>query len=175
MTPHANIYLVGLMGAGKTTVGRHLAKQMHRRFLDCDHEIESRTGVGIPTIFEIEGEAGFRLREKQMLAELAQETDLVLATGGGVVLAPENRQLLRETGTVVYLYASPEVLHARTRHDRNRPLLQVADPHGKLVELFQQRDPFYRELAHIVIEGRIGGAAALAEQIEQEIQARCEP
>jgi shikimate kinase len=175
VTPHANIYLVGLMGAGKTTVGRHLAKQMHRRFLDCDHEIESRTGVGIPTIFEIEGEAGFRLREKQMLAELAQETDLVLATGGGVVLAPENRQLLRETGTVVYLYASPEVLHARTRHDRNRPLLQVADPHGKLVELFQQRDPFYRELAHIVIEGRIGGAAALAEQIEQEIQARCEP
>ncbi len=171
----ANIYLVGLMGAGKTTVGRHLAKRLHRRFLDCDHEVESRTGVSIPTIFEIEGESGFRTRETQMLAELAQETDLVLATGGGAVLAAENRRRLRETGTVIYLYAAPQVLYARTRHDRNRPLLEVADPLCRLTELFRQRDPLYREIADIVIEDTDGTAAALAQQIEQEIRARCEP
>jgi shikimate kinase len=175
VTPCANIYLVGLMGAGKTTVGRHLARRLHRRFLDCDHEIEARTGVNIPTIFEIEGEAGFRRREAQVLAELAQETDLILATGGGAVLTAENRRRLRETGTVIYLYAAPEVLYARTRHDRNRPLLQVADPLARLTELFQQRDVLYREVAHVVIEDRDGSAAALAQQIERELQARCEP
>jgi shikimate kinase len=109
-----------------------------------------------------------------MLAELATKRDLVLATGGGAVLAPENRKLLRDSGTVIYLSATPDLLHARTRHDRNRPLLQVADPLAKLVELFQQRDPLYRELAHIVIEGQDGGAVALAQQIEQELAARCE-
>lgn len=171
--PNANIYLVGLMGAGKTTVGRQLAKRLHRRFLDSDHEIEARTGVRIPVIFEIEGEAGFRKRESQVLDELAREHDLVLATGGGAVLAAENRQCLRQSGCVVYLCASPEVLYQRTRRDRNRPLLQVDDPLGRLRELFAQRDPLYREVADIVIESRDGAAAALVQKIEKELRTRC--
>jgi shikimate kinase len=175
VTRCANIYLVGLMGAGKTTVGRQLAKRLNRRFFDSDHEIESRTGVRVPVIFEIEGESGFRKRESQMLAELSQEANLVVATGGGVVLADENRRRLRDTGFVVYLCAPPAVLYERTRFDRNRPLLQVEDPLAKLTELFQQRDPLYREVAHIVVEGKDGGAAALVQQIEKELPARCEP
>lgn len=162
------------MGAGKTTVGRQLAKRLHRRFLDADHEVEARTGVRIPVIFEIEGEAGFRRREALVIDELSREEGLVLATGGGVVLARENRQRLRETGLVVYLSAPPEVLYERTRHDRNRPLLQVADPLAKLGELYAQRDPLYREVAHIVVEGQRGGVAALTQQVEEELRARCE-
>ena len=175
MTRCANIYLVGLMGAGKTTVGRQLAKRLNRRFFDSDHEIESRTGVRVPVIFEIEGEAGFRKRETQMLAELSRQTDLVVATGGGAVLAEENRRCMHDTGIVVYLSAPPLVLHERTRLDRNRPLLRVEDPLARLSELFQQRDPLYREVAHIVVDSKQGGAAALVQQIEKELQARCEP
>jgi shikimate kinase len=160
------------MGAGKTTVGRQLAKRLHRRFLDSDHEIEARTGVRIPVIFEIEGEAGFRKRETQVLAELAREPDLVLATGGGVVLALENRQCLRDSGVVVYLYAAPEVLFERTRHDRNRPLLHVENPLAKLRELYTQRDPIYREVAHVIVEGNEGGAGQLAQRIEKELKER---
>ncbi len=167
-----NIYLVGLMGAGKTTVGRQLAKRLHRQFLDSDHEIEARTGVRIPVIFEIEGEAGFRKRESQVLAELARESGLVLATGGGAVLAADNRRCMRESGLVVYLCAAPEVLFERTRHDRNRPLLQVDDPLAKLRELYAQRDPFYREVAHLVVEGSDGGACQLAQRIEREMRER---
>jgi shikimate kinase len=175
VTRCANIYLVGLMGAGKTTIGRQLAKRLNRRFLDSDHEIEARTGVRIPIVFEIEGEAGFRKRESQVLNELSQEPDLVVATGGGIVLAEENRRLMRESGVVVYLSASPTLLYERTRHDRNRPLLQVDDPLAKLEELFRQRDPLYREVADIVIDGQEGGALALAQHIEKELQTRCEP
>lgn len=174
MTRCANIYLVGLMGAGKTTVGRQLAKRLNRRFFDSDHEVESRTGVRVPVIFEIEGESGFRKRESQILAELSQEPDLVVATGGGAVLSEENRRCLRDTGVVVYLSAPPAVLFERTRLDRNRPLLQVEDPLAKLTELFQQRDPLYREVADIVVEGKDGCAASLVQQIEKELQARCE-
>jgi shikimate kinase len=169
MLAAANIYLIGLMGAGKTTVGRQLAKNLGRRFVDSDHEIEARTGVRVPTIFEIEGEAGFRARETQVLGELAQEHGLVLATGGGAVLSPANRQCLSATGHVIYLYASPEVLYARTRHDRNRPLLRVADPLAKLKELFLERDPLYRQVADLVVEAREGGAAALALAIEAKL------
>lgn len=168
----ANIYLVGLMGAGKTTVGRQLAKRLHRRFLDSDHEIEARTGVRIPVIFEIEGEAGFRKREAQVLAELARTTGLVLATGGGAILAPDNRRCLRESGLVVYLSATPEVLFERTRHDKNRPLLRVDDPLAKLRELYVQRDPLYREAAHLVVEGGEVGAGHLAQRIEKELRER---
>lgn len=177
MTPHAestaNIYLVGLMGAGKTTIGRLLAKRLHRRFLDSDHEIEARTGVRIPVIFEIEGEAGFRKRESQVLAELAGERNLVLATGGGTVLAEANRRCLRDSGFVVYLCAPPEVLCQRTRRDRSRPLLQVDDPLNKLRELYAVRDPLYREVADIVIESQDGAANVLVQKIEQELKARC--
>lgn len=162
------------MGAGKTTVGLQLAKRLHRRFADADHEIESRTGVRIPVIFEIEGESGFRRREAQVIEALSREHHLVLATGGGAVLDPANRACLRETGLVVYLHATPETLFERTHRDRNRPLLQVTDPLLKLRELFEQRDPLYRETAHLIIESG-GGAAVLAELVEKEIRTRCEP
>lgn len=170
-----NIYLVGMMGAGKTTVGRQLAKRFGRRFLDADHEIEARTGVRVPTIFEIEGEAGFRKREAQVIADLATEADLVLATGGGAVLDPANRNTLSQSGLVVYLNAPPTLLYERTRHDRNRPLLRVADPLGKLNELYRERDPLYREIADIVIDAVSGGVAGLVAKVETEIRARCEP
>jgi shikimate kinase len=148
-----NIYLVGLMGAGKTTVGRQLAKRLGRPFYDSDHEIVERTGVPIPTIFEIEGEDGFRRREAQTIAELSDAQNIVLATGGGVVLNPENRRRLHDTGWVVYLNVPPTMLYERTRHDRNRPLLQVADPLARLEELYAIRDPLYRDAAHFVVNG----------------------
>jgi shikimate kinase len=148
-----NIYLVGLMGAGKTTVGRQLARRLGRQFIDSDHEIVARTGVAIPTIFEIEGEDGFRRREAQTIAELTKVQGLVMATGGGVVLDPENCRRLHDTGWVVYLNVPPAMLYERTRHDRNRPLLQVADPLSRLEALHALRDPLYREVAHFVVEG----------------------
>ena len=122
-------------------------------FVDSDREIEEKTGVSIPTIFEIEGQDGFRRRESQVIAECAEISDCVMATGGGAVLREENRAVLRANGWVVYLDVSPDVLAERTRIDRNRPLLQVANPLQKLQELFEQRDPLYREVAHIVIDG----------------------
>jgi shikimate kinase len=170
-----NIYFVGMMGAGKTTIGRHLARYLKKRFVDCDHEIEARTGARIPLIFEIEGEAGFRRREAQTLQDLSAQHDLVLATGGGAVLDPRNRACLAETGLVIYLHAQPDALYARIRHDRNRPLLQVADPLAKLRELHAQRDPLYREIADIVLEGGRCSPQAAARQLEREIQKRCEP
>lgn len=151
MSKSGNIFLVGLMGAGKTTIGKMLAKRLHKTFIDCDHELEARTGVRIPLIFELEGEAGFREREAALLEELTQREDIVLATGGGVILRPENRQALQRNGTVVYLNAKLEDLWLRTQHDKNRPLLQTADPKAKLTELYAQRDPLYREIADIVI------------------------
>lgn len=147
-----NIYLVGLMGAGKTTIGRVLAKRLGMSFVDSDHEIEARTGVRIPTIFEIEGEEGFRRREAQVIADLALSGGMVVATGGGVVLRPENRANLKASGFVAYLNVPPHSLHERIRHDKGRPLLQVEDPLAKLKELHAQRDPLYREVADLVID-----------------------
>jgi shikimate kinase len=170
---NSNLYLVGLMGAGKTTVGRQLARRMGRRFVDSDHEIEARTGVRIPVIFEIEGEAGFRRREAQMIAELAQEPDLVVATGGGAVIDPNNRAHLKRSGLVVYLCVPPAQLYERTRHDHNRPLLQVADPLARLQELYALRDPLYREIADLVIEGGGGGSHQMVKLIEREVRNRC--
>ncbi len=163
------------MGCGKTTVGRQLAKRLGRSFADTDHEIEARTGVRIPTIFEIEGEAGFRRRETQVIAELATEHDLVLATGGGAILDPANRAALAASGVVVYLNAPPNLLFERTRHDRNRPLLRVADPLAKISELFVVRDPLYREVAHVVVDTVAGGVAQLVTKVETEIRSRCVP
>ncbi|HLP41844.1 MAG TPA: shikimate kinase, partial [Fibrobacteria bacterium] len=120
------------MGSGKTTIGRQLAMALHREFRDSDHEIVGRTGASIPLIFEIEGEAGFRKREREVIGDITSEPGLVLATGGGAILAEENRRVLRERGTVVYLYATIEQLLRRTAKDRNRPLLQTADPKAKL-------------------------------------------
>jgi shikimate kinase len=152
MSKANNIFLVGPMGAGKTSVGRQLAKAMGCEFLDSDREIESRTGVNIPTIFDIEGEAGFRRREQQMLDELTQREGIVLATGGGAILARENREWLQQRGTVVYLSASVDQLYKRTRRDRNRPLLQTENPRQRIAELLDVRDPLYRETADITLD-----------------------
>ncbi|MBL8491326.1 MAG: shikimate kinase [Rhodocyclaceae bacterium] len=161
-----------MMGAGKTTIGRQLAKRLNKRFVDCDLEIEARTGVKVPVIFEIEGESGFRQREAQMVDSLTRETDLVLATGGGVVLDPANRRHLRERGMVFYLRVPPRILYERTRHDRNRPLLQVPDPLGRLESLHTERDPLYREVADLVIDGCVGTSGVLR-RIEQELERQC--
>jgi len=160
-------------GAGKTTIGRQLARRLHRRFIDADHELERRTGVSIPVIFEIEGEAGFRDREAKVIADLAAEPNLVVATGGGAVLRPENRAQLRQAGMVVYLQVSPQILYERTRHDQNRPLLQVADPRARLDELFALRDPLYREVADLVVNSAGGSAGQLVKLVEQELKSRC--
>lgn len=170
--PSGNIYLVGLMGAGKTSVGRLLAKRMQKTFLDSDHEIEARTGVRIPLIFEIEGEAGFRRREATVVQQLVTLSGIVLATGGGAVLDPMTRAALHSTGSVIYLRAAPSELYMRTRHDRNRPLLRTADPLAKLEELHRSRDPLYRECAHLIVDTGNQAIRSLVSRIERELRER---
>ena len=147
-----NLFLIGLPGAGKTTLGRQLARRLAKTFVDADTELERKLGVSIPTIFEIEGEASFRDREEAALAEIVGRSDIVLATGGGVILRAANRDRLRSHGTVVYLHALPETLRERTRRSRHRPLLNTADPLARLMDLYVTRDPLYREVAGCVIE-----------------------
>ena len=171
MNPQGNVFLVGPMGAGKTTIGRHLATLLHKRFVDVDHEIEKRTGVTIPVIFEIEGEAGFRRRESAAIEELTQDQDIVLATGGGAVLLEENRKLLKERGTVVYLQADIETLVERTRRDRNRPLLQTENPRGKIEELLRQREPIYREVADVIVDTGQRAPSGVARDIAMRLKA----
>jgi len=145
----SNIFLVGPMGAGKSTVGRQLAKSLGRDFYDSDKEIEKRTGVSIAWIFEMEGEAGFRLRERKVIDELTELKNIVLATGGGAVLGEENRRALRSRGYVVYLSASVEQLLRRTNKDKNRPLLQADKPEDKITDLITERTPLYKDVADI--------------------------
>ena len=164
-----NIFLVGLMGAGKTTVGRRLAKRLGKSFYDCDEEIERTTGVKIPVIFDIEGEAGFRAREARMLAELVVRSDIVLATGGGAVLSADNRRMLAENGLVVYLRALASDLWARTRHDRNRPLLKTDQPLARLEELYAERDPLYRSIADLVVDTGSQSLGSLAHRLELQL------
>ena len=147
-----NLVLVGMMGAGKSTMGRVLAKHTGRRFVDSDVEIQNRTGVTIPHIFDVEGEGGFRQRESSVIEEILEANNIVLATGGGAILAEYNRTLLQSSGIVIYLQANVNELWQRTRHDKNRPLLQTENPHAKLTELFEQRDPLYRQIADVVIQ-----------------------
>ena len=147
-----NLILVGMMGAGKTTIGRLLAQRLSKTFVDADHEIEARAGVRIPVIFEFEGEEGFRKREAQVVEALTGQHNVVLATGGGAVTFAPTRALLKERGVTIYLSASQHDLWMRTRHDRNRPLLQVADPRARIGELLKARDPLYREVADLVVE-----------------------
>ncbi|PID49738.1 MAG: shikimate kinase [Proteobacteria bacterium] len=145
------IILVGLMGAGKSTIGRQLAKRYHLDFIDTDKVIEERTGVPITTIFEIEGEDGFRDREEQVIRELAGLPGKVIATGGGSVIRAINRECIKSATTVIYLRASAEQLYSRIRHDRSRPLMQSAKPLETLRKLLQIREPYYLEVATIVM------------------------
>ena len=139
-------------GCGKSTVGRHLARQLRLRFVDSDTEIEKRIGMPIRDYFELHGEAAFRDVEQAVLDELSQQPDIVLATGGGAVLRPSNLDALHSRSHVFYLRNTPEELHRRLRHDQQRPLLQVADPLQRLRELFRDRDPLYRRTAHFIVE-----------------------
>jgi len=172
MNRPGNLFLVGMMGAGKTTVGRLLARRLKLRFVDSDHEIERRCGVKVPTIFDIEGEAGFRAREAQTLAELTALEGIVLATGGGAVLAEDNRRRLASRGTVIYLSARPEDLFVRVRQDRNRPLLATPDPLARLRVLHAERDPLYRAIADLVVDSGRQGVQALGRTIAEQLAVR---
>ena len=159
------IFLIGPMGAGKTTIGKQLAQSLGMDFNDSDQEIQRRTGVDIPTIFEYEGEEGFRQREAQAIEQLTQVDNQVLATGGGAVLRPENRQHLSARGIVVFLACSPKQQYERTYRDRNRPLLQNDDPLGKLESLTAERDPLYRGTADYVVSTEGRSATSVSNEI----------
>lgn len=152
MTEQANIFLIGPMGSGKSAVGKQLAKELLLEFVDSDTEIEQRTGVDISYIFEKEGEAGFRAREREAIGELTERRAIVLATGGGAVLEPDNRRQLADNGTVVYLRATIAQQLERTRHTRHRPLLMERDPETVLAELMEIRAPLYEEIADFVVD-----------------------
>lgn len=164
-----NIFLVGLMGAGKTSVGKLLAQRLGKDFFDCDQEVERATGVKIAVIFDIEGEAGFRARESKMLVDLADRRNVLVATGGGAVVTASNRKLLAEKGIVVYLRAAPADLWHRTRHDRQRPLLQTEDRMARFEQLFAERDPLYREIADIIVDTGHQSLGSLAGKLERRI------
>jgi shikimate kinase len=165
MTRSENIYLIGLMGAGKTTIGRHLAKALSLPFYDSDKAIEESTGVDIPTIFEFEGEEGFRDREQKMIQQLTQLEGIVLATGGGTILREENRRLLKENGFVVYLQCSVERILERTRRDTQRPLLKTDNPRERIEDLFTQREPLYRICADLIVDTGVMQSKAVVSQI----------
>ncbi len=147
-----NIFLVGLMGVGKSTIGKRLAKKLDKTFIDSDREVEKRTGASIELIFDIEGEEGFRRRESAVIDELTRQDNIILATGGGAVLLPENRGFLSQRGRVVYLKAPIDVLAERMANDRKRPLLQNSDRQARLQALQDEREPFYLEIADVIIK-----------------------
>jgi shikimate kinase len=154
-----------MMGAGKSTIGRLLAKALAFEFIDADREIEERSGVPITTIFELEGEAGFRRREAAMLDELTQRRGVVVATGGGAILREDNRRSLRSRGLVIYLQASADEISRRTGHDKSRPLLQTADPRARIVALLGQRAPLYAETAHLTFHSSTASPKKLVRRI----------
>ena len=164
-----NIILVGLMGAGKSTIGRSLAKKLNKEFFDSDRVIEERTGVDIATIFEIEGEQGFRDREAQVIEELCQMENIVLATGGGGVLREENRKNMKKFGHVVYLCTTAELLYSRIRYDKSRPLMQTENPLDTLKTLLQGRESYYREVSDLIITTGKQKATVIVKRIEQAL------
>ena len=165
-----NVFLVGPMGVGKTTIGRVLAELLGLEFFDSDREIEASTGADIPWIFDVEGESGFRVREARMVDQLSKRKSIVLATGGGAVLAEENRQCLKKRGVVVYLRASIKQQIERTSRDKNRPLLQTPDPEKKIRELMNIRDPLYRDVADIVVDTNRRNPRAVSQDIVRRLQ-----
>ncbi len=164
-----NIYLIGLPGSGKTTVGRCLARFLYLDFIDTDHLIEERTGVSISHIFEIEGESGFRRRETRLLEEVSDRTQTVISTGGGIILSDTNRQIMRQHGQVIYLRASLEILRFRLRNCQNRPLLQSALPRARIAELMKEREPLYVAQADLIVEVTSDTANRTAREIAQLI------
>ena len=169
MKQKQNIYFVGLMGAGKTTIGKLLAKHSGKTFYDTDHEIEKRTGVKIPVIFELEGEDGFRRRETSIIEELSQLENIVMATGGGAIIAQQNRELLQRNGTVIYLRANVNELWHRTRNDKHRPLLQNVDIRAKLEQLYAERNPLYTQTAHYIFDTGNQPVASILSQIQKSL------
>jgi shikimate kinase len=172
MKTPGSLFLTGPMGAGKSTIGRQLSRQLKMAFYDSDREIELRTGVDIPLIFELEGEPGFRRRERLVIDELTALPNIVLATGGGVILDPKNREYLSERGVVIYLHASVNQQLTRTKHDRNRPLLQTDNPRQRLEDLMRVRDPLYREIANLVIDTDGKRVMAVVNQILRKLKLR---
>ena len=170
MPSYKQIVLVGPMGAGKSTIGRLLAKDLHLPFKDSDNEIEARCGADIPWIFDVEGEKGFRQRETAVLRELIQENALILATGGGIVLREENRDMLKKADAVIYLSATAEHLARRTAKDKKRPLLQVENPKEKIIQLLEERDALYREIATHVIITEAQNPKSVAMEIAKKLQ-----
>ena len=163
------IYLIGLMGVGKTTIGKWLARQLGYSFIDTDLEIQKQTGADIPWIFEIEGEQGFRAREHAMLNQLSNHDDAVIATGGGIVLNEDNRALLKQSGLTIYLHAQVDLLLERTRFSKNRPLLEGVDRRAQFETLLKQREPLYRKSSHLVIRTKRGSPKRMATKLVREI------
>lgn len=170
-----NLFLIGPMGAGKSTIGRLLAAELSREFLDSDHVIEARCGADIPWIFDVEGEDGFRQREVNMIDELTRREEVVLATGGGAVLREENRRALRERGTVVYLYTTVEQQLKRTARDRNRPLLQCDNREQVLNDMYARRDPLYRATADVIVRTDRRGPRAMVHEILRQVRQLADP
>lgn len=167
-----SVFLIGMMGAGKSTVGRLLAQQLNYEFVDADRELEARSGVPIPMIFEIEGEAGFRRREVGLLDELTQRSGIVLATGGGAVLDAEVAQSMRQRGLVIYLRATADEIFRRTRQDRSRPLLQTVNPRARIDELLAEREPLYEEAAHLVFQSAASNPRRLVSRLIEHPQVK---
>jgi len=165
-----NLFLVGMPGCGKSTLGRLLAKRLNKPFYDADTELERRLGVSVPLIFELEGESGFRDREERVLADLTVLANIVLSTGGGAILRPVNRERLAQGGTVLYMHAAPNTLWERTRRSKHRPLLQAADPLARMRELYEMRDALYREVADVVVESDREQVSRLAHRLEQQLR-----
>jgi len=165
-----NLFLVGMPGSGKSTLGRLLAKRLDKAFYDSDSELERRLGVSIPVIFELEGEPGFRDREQAIIAEYALHTHTIFATGGGAVLRQVNRDCLKQNGSVLYLHATPATLWVRTKRSKHRPLLQAPDPYERLKEIYAFRDALYRETADFVVESDQEQVVRLAQRLEQQLR-----
>ncbi len=165
-----SVFLIGMMGAGKSTVGRLLAQQLNLQFVDADREMEARSGVPIPTIFDVEGEAGFRRREIGLLDELSQRAGIVLATGGGAVLDSAMADALRRRGLVIYLRASADEIFRRTRNDRSRPLLQTEDPRARIDQLLTDREPLYEKAAHLVFQSAASNPRRLVTRLLEHPQ-----